>query len=119
MVIAFDTIEDLPPLCYDILLSDAIDPFWDNARKLLRGLDSPLDLAVQRYFSPVRPVRVVPAVITRIERADLLIILQSNISELLPLSHDVALAVGTPIVIHTFSKWNILTRHAEDNEPPW
>lgn len=119
MVITFDTIEDLPPLCYDILLSDAVDPYWDRTKKVLRGVDSTLDLAIKRYFSPVRTVRVIPAYVTRLERADLLIILQSNISEVLPLSHDIAATLGIPFVIHHFSKWSLITRYAEDNESPW
>ena len=66
----------------DEVLAEAVNPLWDVITKVYRGKDAPIDHAVQRYFSLCRPVRIVPSFSSRVQRADLHIVLFGNLDTL-------------------------------------
>lgn len=73
MIITFLAPEDLYFPEIDEAIGDATKPFWDSITKVYRGNETPLDAAVKRYFSIVRPVRIIPSLSSRVLRADVVI----------------------------------------------
>lgn len=106
----------------DEVLGDAVNPFWDSITKIYRGSDAPVDQAVKRYFTGLRPIRIIPSFPSRVMRSDLILVLSPRIQNTIHLLDTIHFKKQhhlqrTPVII--YYPYTPISLEEEDNDCPF